>query len=433
MASITKRGDSYLIRISISYGANNQRKIYNETYKPIATWKREQKREVEEYARQLENRLKYPSLIEGKKAVFVDFLDQWEKDFASDPENMTPQLKDSYKDMIQKKAVPVIGHLKMEDITRFDIRKIFEIMAADGIAHSSKKRVLSALRSVFNYAEYIGLISDNPTLGKILQKKRTEEKEYTIFTPEQRNAFLQAVRDGFDFTSEGKKKYNIHKEVDPQWLALFQIALYGGLRRGEILALTWEDIDFNNKLVTINKDLIEIANPDKSEGAKKRIQMVKHTAKTNSGNRTIDLPQFVIDELKTLKTEKKKTSLKNGTYWTAYKGIDFNKNFVFSNTHTGEALDLHSATRKMKRVIAMYNKMNPGNELPNLRFHDLRHTHATELIYKMNEGKLSLVDIARRLGHKNIQVTLTIYAHYIKTEPDYKVSALYEKELLEMC
>jgi len=442
MKNVTRRGDKYRIRVFLYTDANKKKHFHTETYAPKATKKKDIEDELSK--RILEIKATYKSqgsdIALGREMFFRDFVEDWKENYASDPENMTISLRDSYYDLLVRKAVPCVGHLRMGEIKKAHIRKIMDSMRQDGLSLGTRKRVLSAVRSVFHYAcEELDILESNPSRDYTLKKKKTDsDKTYNVFNESQYIAFLDAVRQGFDVRAKASQQlraqkiipidaYQMHRDLNEQWIAFFGLAIYGGFRRGELLALTWEDINFDEMLITIKKTIIKKKNPDFSESSddRKEIQDVKNSAKTEAGNRIVDVPDFVIQDLRSWKAAQKDLANKLGHHqWKGYTGEDFDQNYVFIDVKTGKMMDLGTPTHKMKSVISMYNDMHPDAPLPMIRLHDLRHTHATDLIYK----GVAIEEIAQRLGHKNIYVTLTIYAHYLpKQKNDRKISKLYEK------
>lgn len=415
MASITQRGNKYLIRISLNKDKNGKRKYYSVTYTPKSEKKRDIKKEVEKYALDLESTMKNYSLADGGKKRFVNFVEEWKEDYASDPENMTESLRDSYYDLLERKVVDRIGHLPMCDIKAEHISAIYASMKKDGLSSGTRKRVQSAIRSVFKYAkEDLHIISSDPSLECSIKKAKTDKsKIYQVFNKDQYNAFIDWIR--------------ATETLNNQWISFFSMALYGGFRRGELLALTWEDLDFDNMEVRISKSIAKKKNQNYVKGSseRKEILFVKDSPKTDSGNRCVDLPDFVFQDLQIWKDQQKDLSEKLGSKWQGSRGEDFDKNFVFIDIKTGGMMNQTTPTHKIRTSITSYNAEHPDSPLPVLSLHDLRHTHATDLIYR----GVPLTQIAQRLGHKNIYVTSTIYAHYLERDTsDRSISRLYEKE-----
>lgn len=163
------------------------------------------------------------------------------------------------------------------------------------------------------------------------------------------------------------------------WYCLFRVLIYTGIRRGEILALEWRDIDFENKKLNINKTL------STGEGNKVFIS----TPKTSNSNRSIILDDVTLLNLKKLK-------------------VKSNSNIVFPNKKG-----------KHNRLCNIQDKLNKALTdigIKKIRVHDLRHTHASIAF----ASGASIKEIQQRLGHSDIKTTMNIYVHVTK-EKEVKI------------
>ena len=182
------------------------------------------------------------------------------------------------------------------------------------------------------------------------------------------------------FDYEEFKKF-IAVELDITYKTFFKMLYYCGLRLGEAKALTWKDIDFENKQVTINKNLIS-----KIKGQRYIIS----TPKTKSSIRTLPIPKNLLNELKILYQYSK----------SFYKFND--KYFVF-----GGAFPLADTTIKVRK-----NKNCKLAKVKQIRVHDFRHSCASLLI----NNNANIVLVAKYLGHSKIDMTLNIYSHLYKNQ-----------------
>ena len=212
---------------------------------------------------------------------------------------------------------------------------------------------------LFKFAvDYLGL-ARNPVKSKIC---KPAPKKVNFWTPEEYKCFSDAIRDNIElFTA-------------------FEILFYTGMRKGELLALTPGDIDFQEKKIAINKTLAYV-------DGKYTIQ----PPKTPKSNRIIDIPQFLLDEIK--------------DYMAKIYGMDpDDRLFSRSRVWLGEAL-----TRVCKRI-----------NLRPIRVHDLRHSHASLLI---NLGANPLM-IAERLGHDDVKMTMNTYSHLFQSHREEIIEKL---------
>ena len=174
----------------------------------------------------------------------------------------------------------------------------------------------------------------------------------------------------------------VSKVKHHRYYIAYLIAIFTGMRKGEILGLRWKDIDFEKKVIYIRQVL-----DSKGKG-------FKVGAKTVSSVRSIHIPSNLVEYLNTHMELMQQEKLKFGMKYS-----DFD---LVVCTKYGNPVDPASLTRRFQKQVN-----NIG--LPFLRFHDLRHTHATMLIQQNVNAKV----ISERLGHSSIQITLDRYSHVL--------------------
>lgn len=169
----------------------------------------------------------------------------------------------------------------------------------------------------------------------------------------------------------------------------FLLAIYTGMRRGELLGLKWSDIDFGKKLIRIQRSLSHIPNKCYSLS----------TLKTKKSKRQVPIPDFIVQALQVHKdiqdTQRKRL------------GEQYQDQDLVICTETGTVQDPRNVLRVMKR------NSKAANVTP-IRFHDIRHTHASILI---SEG-VDIVKVSARLGHSSPKITLENYAHLMPNQDD---------------
>ena len=207
----------------------------------------------------------------------------------------------------------------------------------------------------------------------------------------------RARRDG-----TGSRKHYEEKEIPLQFKALFHLAIFGGFRRGELVALTWDDIDFQNHTVTINK-----------ASARTKDGIITKAPKTFSSNRTVTLPPGTMGILQKHQAEQQEYRQSLGTYW---KG----SNYLFIQDD-GRQMDISTPNKVFQKVIRRYNETH-GDKLPEITLHGLRHTSATLLIAQNVDVKT----VSNRLGHSEASTTMDIYAHALKKQDKLAAESLGE-------
>ncbi|MBQ8942480.1 MAG: site-specific integrase [Firmicutes bacterium] len=360
MASINKI-DKNKYQIVVSYtGKDGKRKFKKKQF--IGTLK-----EARQESLLFEEEIKVSDYADGHLIKFKDFLEIYITKYGNS--NLKPWTLIEYTKALNKKAVPVIGNMFMSDIKPLDIQKIYDIEKAKGNKTGTIKRIHIVLNGVFKYAYKMCYIEENPCDRIILPKNDSKFKDKLhYFDIPQTKIFLSLAE-------QERIQFNIY----------FKLAIFGGFRRGELIALTWNDINFKNKQISINKSA-----KDTAEG-----QIIKET-KTKGSNRTIVLPDECFELLQEWRKENK-------------------TDYVFIQ-HNGERMNLSTPYNKMKEMISTYNQ-TAEVKLPLIRLHDLRHTSATLLL----ANKVDIETVANRLGHSQVSTTLDIYGHALK-EMDIKAS-----------
>ena len=257
--------------------------------------------------------------------------------------------------ILKEKLIPYFGKKKMNEIKPSDIIKWQNTLTTmtdenERPLYSRKylKTIQSQLSAIFNHAVRLYSLRQNPVhvAGPIGGDDRTEEMK--IWTKEEYRKFSEAVSDNVEsFTA-------------------FEILYWGGLRLGEMLALTKEDIDFDNNEIRITKSLQRI------EG-----EIVITPPKTKKGIRTVKIPEFLTREIEMF-------------IRMQYGLRDENRIFMLSKSFLHHELDRGCDATGVKRI----------------RIHDLRHSHVSMLI----DMGFTPVDVANRVGHENIDITMH-YAH----------------------
>lgn len=187
--------------------------------------------------------------------------------------------------------------------------------------------------------------------------------------------------------------YINQKRVSRQLQVLFSLAIYSGMRKGEILALKWPDIDFTTDTVSITKAVTMVAGKP----------FIK-APKTKSSYRTVTIPHTLTVQLEQLRESQEEYRRKVGDYW---KGDDF----LFIQ-EDGRMMNYSTPYHALQTIIAQYNAdHDPEDQLPRIPFHGLRHTSATLLI---SEGHQDPRTVANRLGHAQTSTTLNIYTHALR-------------------
>lgn len=253
----------------------------------------------------------------------------------------------------------------VKNLSHKDIENLIFSLKTKGLCNLSINKLLHLLRAIFNYGIENKFISSSPILKS--DKLKEEKKDICVLDENQIQLFLEAAQ---------RKSIKVY--------TLLATALYTGMRRGELLALEWSDVDFKNSRIKVNKQVY------KKE---------KTTTKSNKV-RSVDIPYNLIKILQEYKRQQAILS-----------------KIVFCNS-TGQYLHPSSLERHyFYATLKLVNKDLPEDEKIQIRFHDLRHTYATFLLSK----GVPIKYVQEQLGHSSAKMTLDVYASYM---PSVKVEAL---------
>lgn len=298
------------------------------------------------------------------RSPYAKYVDEWMKERSF---HLQESTFGGHKMYIENVIKPRIGHLKLKEIQPIHMQKfVNELVIDKGYSPATVHLIFRIVSASLKKAYNLKLIIDNPTVGITLPKQR--KAEMNVWTLEQVNYFI----------NESK---NIKRLTRTYIICV--IALLTGMRQGEVMALRWSDIDFEQQIIYIRQTLTQAA-------------QIKPGAKNNASIRNVHIPKKLIEELNLYK-----------------KRIEAEKKYYQQDYHDH---DLVICTRDGKPMIPkncrkeFYN-LTEKLGLLKIRFHDLRHTHATMLIQQNVNVKL----ISERLGHTDIQTTLNTYSHVLPT------------------
>ena len=421
MASIKERSGSYQITVSCGRDIYGKKLIETTTYTPdpSLTPKKRQKA-VEEFARQFEADIKNGIAMDGRKITLKEFTDRWLREYAS--QKLQPGTVEKYQAELDEKILPVIGHLKLSELRPATLNATFVAMTKDGARKDGKsggysratiKKTQDVLSSVLRTATEWEIIEKNP-MDKVRSVGECAADKLEFFTPEQAAIFLDYIEKPYKIKTKGHKRtddtgieysvgdYERTKEIPEQIRVLFNLAIYGGLRKGELLALEWSDIDFDNDTVSITKAVSVVGG-----------EQITKEPKTKTSRRTVSIPHFLTQRIKSLKHERLKYRLSIGDYW---QGADWL--FIQEN---GKQMSYSTPYSAFQDTIARYNADKKADkQLPAIPFHGLRHTSATLLI----ASKQDVRTVSSRLGHAQASTTMNIYAHALQETDRKAVNAL---------
>lgn len=296
--------------------------------------------------------------IAPKDILLKDFANDWMKSYRH---RLRETTAEQYESKIKNWIIPIMGHYKVQDIKPVHAQ-MFSSKLLEQMNENTAHKIYSISKLIMNHAVNLELINKNPlsSISMVKQQKR----KVTTWSFEELEHFLKIA-----------KKHHIF------FYRMFVVAAYTGLRKGEILGLSKDDIDWGKKTIRITQSVSE---------TKKGVQLGE--LKTPSAYRTVTLDDFVISILKEQVSKNNEMKLKQGSHYQ-------DNQLVFCH-EDGVIYRPTSINRVFKRFVER-------SGVPFIRFHDLRHTHATLLLELGVNPKV----VSDRLGHASVKITLDTYSH----------------------
>lgn len=413
MASITliknKKEPAYKIRVCCGYDSQNKKIVKTDTYHPDPSLSaKQQEKEAQRYADELERKIKDGVSIDGKKMSFEQFALEW---LERRKNSLTYNTYRSYETMIRTKLLPAFGTMKVPNIKLPKIED-FLLSLVEDTSQSSIIKYKTILNRIFKDAIRYGMVERNPCDNVEIPKARKVKEDIKFFTPEQVQTFLNSLDMELEFVIKGHSRIDdtgkayavsdyVERHTMPMQLKVFYyISVFCGMRKGEVLALHWEDIDYKAGTINVTKTASKSANG-----------IVCKDPKTKTSVRLLPLPEPIIPLLRQYKREHDAYRLSLGDKWQGDGNL-----FVQAD---GRLMDLSTPYQRFKRHIKQYNdwverqnKELPGGQkklesLPDIPLHGLRHSCATWL----NHINVNILVISKMLGHAQVSTTMNVYAH----------------------
>lgn len=293
----------------------------------------------------------------GKDQTVRQFLEYWLEDVEKPTVRVSTYINNHI--LIHKHLIPGIGHIRLQKLTAQHVQSFYARKLKEGTAASRIRQFQGVLHKALTHARRLRLVGFNVTDD--VQLPRPGKYEAQILTPEQVRLLLCGAKErGLD--------------------VLIAVAVGTAMREGEILGLRWSDIDLVEGRLRVSRTLSYLP----------KYHFIESKPKTESSERVILLPQFLIDLLKQHRVLQLEKRLKAGDNWV-------NRDLVFPN-RSGDFV-IHTTLRRQ------FYRLLEDVGLPRMHFHDLRHSAATILI---SMGVPANV-VQELLGHSDIATTLGIY------------------------
>src|SRR5215218_2937295 len=360
---ITKRKDGrYMARYTVHTPDGPKRKvIYSRTYK-------EGERKLAEARGDAARGI----VFDTKGVTVGDFLTWWLEDVVKP--NKSHRTYATHRQQVRSHIAPALGWIKLEALRKAHVDRLYaDLLRAkpegSGLAPSSVRRVHAVLHAALEEAVRSDLIPRNPAAHANRPKVRQQEIE--PLDAKQAVALLEAARGN-------------------RYEALYVLCLTAGLRQGEALGLKWSDIDLDAGTLRVNRQLQRVRRDGDRSGT------LIFSEPKNASRRTIDLPQRALEALRTHRKRQMEEQLRAGAAWADNGGL------VFTTTIGTPVEAQNIVNRHFKPLLKRV-------DLPDIRWHDLRHTYATLLLARGTQPTY----VQKSLGHASVQLTLDRYSHWM--------------------
>jgi integrase len=310
-------------------------------------------------------------IFEGGNQTLTAYLDRWLN--GSVAGYVKPSTFESYERMIRNHIRPSLGHKKLKTLAPDHVQYFYQSKLDDGLAPGTVRLMHGILHKALEQAVKWETVPRN--VCKAVTAPKPKPEEICPLDSEQAKLLLEA--------SCGNRLE-----------ALYVLAVTAGLRVGELLGLKWEDVDLDSSTLRVRRTRSQARSGP------------TFTSPKNGKGRNIKLTQRAIEALKSHRAAQNAERHKAGSLWR-------DDNLVFS-TMTGKPLDFRNV------ATASFKPLLKKAELPDIRFHDLRHTCATLLLSRGHHPKL----VQELLGHASVAITLDRYSHVLPGMGDQTAAAM---------
>ena len=306
----------------------------------------------------------------------AEYLDRWLSDSVADTVKAT--TFERYEQITRLHLKPALGRTKLKALTPAHVRGLYREKLEAGYSARTVRYVHTTLHKALKQAVMDGLIPRNAT--EAVKPPQPSRKEMHPLTPEQAKLLLQTAHEAGDRLE-----------------ALHVLAIHAGLRQGELLGLKWDDVDLEDGSLQVRRTL-----------SVTKSGLVFTSPKTTGSRRSVKLTGKAIEALRSHLERQLAEIDRVGSLWS--------ENGLIFASETGEPLNRHHLTRRS------FKPLLKRAGLPEIRFHDLRHTCATLLLTRNVNPKI----VSEMLGHSSIAITLDTYSHVLPNMRDQAAAAMEE-------
>ena len=315
------------------------------------------RREAESQRTEILGTLDRGTYAEPTRQTFAEYVTEW---LAG--RNLRSSTQQSYAGLMNRHVIPRIGGIRLQQLTPEALEKVYREMVVSGLSPRTAAYTHTVIRKALADAVKRGRLPRN--VADLVERPRSRSPEMKTWTAAELRYFLNVVRE---------------ERLYAAWLLLATT----GLRRGELLGLRWNDVDFEAGRIAIRQTLVNVG-----------YRVETSEPKTHRGRRSVAIDPTTVAALRDHRKKQLEERLAWGARWED-SGLVFtreNGSLVHPDTFSG-----------------MFERLVRKSDLPRIRLHDLRHTYATLALSAGVHPKV----VSERLGHASISITLDTYSHAI--------------------
>jgi len=355
---VRKRGTKWAVVVYMGYGDNGKKQ-----YKWFSDF--ETKKAAQESLTKILNEINTGTYVTPTKITVGEYMERWLADKEMQVRFNTFR---KYRWLVSRHIVPFLGHHELTKLSPHHIQQFYtHLMKGEELSGRSVAHLHTVLRAALDRALKWQLVVRN--VADAVDPPRAIQHEMSVWNEEQVIRFIETAR-------------------DDRYFAVYLLALTTGMRKAEICGLQWRDVDLIRGHIAVRQSLLN------KDGA-----YVFEEVKTAKSNRVISVPSQVTDYLRGHRAAQSEGRL--------YIGPRYQDNDLVNCRDNGQPVSYTMIQKHWLKCIEVA-------EVPRIRLHDARHTHATMLFKQGVETKL----ISERLGHARVNVTLDIYTHIDQSMQD---------------
>jgi integrase len=364
---IRQRGKrSWAVVLDLGRDANGKRR---QKWHPVKGTKKDAQRE----AARLLHTINTGAYVEPSRMTIKEYLERWLKDYAAT--NVSAKTRERYEEILKIHVFPALGHHLLAKLQPLHIQMCYSEALqkghkdGKGLSAQTVLHMHRVLREALQQAVRWQLLARNP--ADAVEPPRPQRREMKCLDEASTAGLLEAA-----------KGTVLHLPI--------LLAVTTGMRRGEILGVRWQDVDLDAATLSVRQSLEQT-----------KLGLKFKPPKTQKGRRVVALPKMTVEALRRHEVKQKEYKL--------HLGPDYNADNLVCPKTDGSRWPPDSFTSSFSDFIRKA-------KLPVVRFHDLRHTHATQLLREGIHPKV----VSERLGHSTVGITLDVYSHVL---PDMQEEA----------